>query len=98
MLAFSLILGISTTVEDAFTQNDQPYPGTQGVTTSFGFGELRNRLEFAIEANGMFVVTASNAGAGAKRRGVTVLGDLVLGVYRNDFAVCMLKASVASGI
>ncbi|MEC7205206.1 MAG: DUF302 domain-containing protein [Pseudomonadota bacterium] len=98
MLAFSLIMRISTTVEDAFTQNDQPYSGTRGVTTSFSFGELRNRLESAIEANGMFVVTASNAGAGAKRRGVTILGNLVLGVYRNDFAVRMLKASVASGI
>ena len=68
------------------------------MTTSFSFGELRNRLESAIEANGMFVVTAANASAGAKRRGVTIPGNLVLGVYRNDFAVCMLKASVASGI
>ena len=46
----------------------------------------------------MFVVTAANASAGAKRRGVTVPGNLVLGVYRNDFAARMLKTSVASGI
>ncbi|MEE3093446.1 MAG: DUF302 domain-containing protein [Pseudomonadota bacterium] len=68
------------------------------MTTSFSFGELRNRLGSAIEANGMFVVTAANASAGAKRRGVTVPGNLVLGVYRNDFAARMLKTSVASGI
>ena len=46
----------------------------------------------------MFVVTAANAGAGAKRRGVTIPGNLVLGVRRNVFAVRMLKTSVASGI
>jgi len=46
----------------------------------------------------MFVVTAANARAGAKRHGVTIPGNLVLGVYRNDFAVRMLQASVASGI
>ena len=46
----------------------------------------------------MFMVTAASASAGAKRRGVTVPGNLVRGVYRNDFAVRMLKASVASGI
>jgi len=44
VLAFSLIMGISTTAEAAFAQNDQPYPGTQVVTTAFSFGELRNRL------------------------------------------------------
>mgnify|MGYP000167730869 FL=1 len=46
----------------------------------------------------MFVVTAANASTGAKRRGVTIPGNLVLGVYRNDFAARMLKTSVASGI
>ena len=98
VLAFSVIMGISTTAEDAFAQYDQPYPGTQVVTTSFSFGELRNRLESAIAANGMFVVAAANASAGAKRRGVTKPGNLVLGVYRNDLAVRMRKKSVASGI
>ena len=39
----------------------------------------------------MFVVTAANASAGAKQRGVTILGNLVLGVYLNDFATRMLK-------
>ena len=39
------------------------------MTTSFSFGELRNRLKSAIEANGLLVVTAASANAGAKRRG-----------------------------
>ena len=46
----------------------------------------------------MFIVTAASASAGAKRRGIPIPGNLVLGVYRNDFAIRMLKASVASGI
>ena len=31
-------------------------------------------------------------------RDIDIPGNLVLGVYRNDFAVLMLKASVPSGI
>ena len=46
----------------------------------------------------MYVVTSASASAGAKHRGIKIPGNLVLGVYRNDFAVRMLKASVPSGI
>ena len=34
----------------------------------------------------------------ALARGVTIRGNAVIGVYRNDFAVRMLKASVPAGI
>ena len=46
----------------------------------------------------MFVVTAATASVGAKPLGVTIPGNLVRGVYRNDFAVRMLKTRVASEI
>ena len=78
--------------------NDTPYPGTKVIKTKHGFGKLRTRLEAAIEANKMYVVTMASASAGAKGRGIKIAGNLVVGVYRNDFAVRMLKASVASGI
>ena len=75
-----------------------PYPGTQTVKTSSGFKALWDKLEAAVKANGMFVVTRASASRGAAGRGVKIPGNLVIGVYRNDFAVRMLKASVPAGI
>ena len=46
----------------------------------------------------MFVVTRVSASAGAKRRSIKIAGNVVLGVYRNDFAVTMLRVSVPAGI
>lgn len=70
----------------------------QTVTTSKSFSELQKALEAAVTAQGMFVVTRACASCGAAKRGVDIPGNMVLGVYRNDFAVRMLEASVASGI
>jgi uncharacterized protein (DUF302 family) len=75
-----------------------PYPGTVVQTTPYSFDALHGRLEKAVEKSGMFVVTRASASAGAKARGLTIPGNMVLGVYRNDFAVRMLKASVPAGI
>lgn len=85
-------------VTPVIAENATPYPGTQVVKTSFGFGELRQRLESAIEKNKVYAVTRASASAGAKSRGIKIPGNLVIGVYRNDFAVRMLKASVPAGI
>ena len=56
------------------------------------------RLEQAIADNEMGLVTQASASAGAARRGVTIPGNRVVGVFRNDFAVRMLAASVSAGI
>jgi uncharacterized protein (DUF302 family) len=68
------------------------------VATTLGFEALVERLKGAIQANKMGLVTQACASCGAAKRGVTIPGNMVLGVYRNDFAVRMLEASVASGI
>lgn len=41
----------------------------------------------------MFVVTRACASCGAAQRGITIPGNTVIGVFRNDFAVRMLEAS-----
>jgi uncharacterized protein (DUF302 family) len=90
-----LALGVSAPV---FAGNPTPYPGTKVIKTKYSFSELRDRLENAVSANKMYVVTMASASAGAARRGIKIPGNLVIGVYRNDFAVRMLKASVSAGI
>ena len=91
----ALLILISAT---AHSEGKAPYPGTEIRKTEFRFAELRSRLETAIGKNGMFVVTSASASAGAKARGITIPGNMVIGVFRNDFAVRMLDASVPAGI
>lgn len=96
--AFATAFLFGAVGHSAQAANATPHPGTKVIATQFTFAQLRDRLESAIEKSGMYVVTSASASAGAKRRGVDIPGNLVLGVYRNDFAVRMLKASVPSGI
>ncbi len=91
----SIAVGIAAPAAGA---SEMPYPGTQVIKTPFGFKSLHQRLEAAVEKNKVFVVTRASASAGAKGRGITIPGNLVIGVYRNDFAVRMLEASVPAGI
>jgi uncharacterized protein (DUF302 family) len=87
-----------TAAAPGFAENPTPYPGTEVRKTGLAFGDLRSRLEAAIGKHGMFVVTSASASAGAKARGLAIPGNMVIGVYRNDFAVRMLEASVPAGI
>ncbi len=82
----------------ALANNDTPYPGTKVVATKQSFDQLWASLEAAIKANNMGIVARASASRGAAGRGVKIPGNLVVGVYRNDFAVRMLAASVPAGI
>ena len=79
-------------------QHDAPYPGTLVVASSHGFDDLVARLRQAIGDNSMGLVAAASASVGAASRGVKIPGNAVLMVFRSDYAVRMLAASVASGI
>jgi uncharacterized protein (DUF302 family) len=79
-------------------QSENPLAGTVTLESSRSFEELRSRLEEAVEANEFAVVTRASASAGAESRGVSIPGNLVVGVFRNDYAVRMLQASVPAGI
>lgn len=68
------------------------YPTTQD------FDGLLARLKAAVGDEGMALVTQASASEGAAGRGVTIPGNTLVGVYRNDFAVRMLEASIAAGI
>jgi len=77
---------------------DYPYPGTVTVPTPHKFDTLLTRLAKAISDNGMGLVAQASASRGAASRGVTIPGNAVLEVFRNDYAVRMLEASVPAGI
>jgi len=81
-----------------FAQSAPALPGTYTVTSSHGFDTLAARLEKAIESNKMGLVAQASASRGAAARGVKIRGNLVLMVFRNDYAVRMLAASVSAGI
>lgn len=91
---FALTLGPGPSWAD----KGYPHPGTNRIETVHSFTTLWNRLEQAIGANNMGLVGRASASVGAKRRKVKIPGNAVFGVYRNDFAVRMLQASVPAGI
>ena len=75
-----------------------PHPGTRSLSSEKSFAELVTALNGAIKENGMIAVSKASASAGAKRRGIDIAGNMVIGVFRNDVAVRMLAASIEAGI
>ena len=74
-------------------------PGWKVIKTQQGYAELVARLEQAIAENKMGLVARASATVGAKKvLDKDISGNTVIGVYRPDFAVRMLEASVAAGI
>ncbi len=72
--------------------------GWQVMPTSLGYDVLVGKLTASIKEEGMLLVTQASASSGAKGRGLKIPGNKIVGVYRNDYAVRMLEASVAAGI
>ena len=78
---------------------DWPAPaGWSVIDTNHGYAALVERLNAAVKANKMGLVTRASATLGAKSLGKTIPGNMVVGVYRPDYAVRMLEASVPAGI
>lgn len=75
-----------------------PLPGTRTLPSKLGFDALLTRVEAAVEANKMGLVAQASASRGAAGRGVKIPGNAVLMVFRNDYAVRMLQASIAAGV
>ena len=73
-------------------------PGWSVNKTTYNYADLIKRLDAAVKANKMGLVTRASATKGAASKGVTIPGNMVIGVYRPDFAIRMLEASVPAGI
>lgn len=77
---------------------DPALPGTLTLASRHNFQTLATRVEAAVSAQKMGLVATASASAGAVGRGVRIPGNTVLMVFRNDYAVRMLQASVSAGI
>jgi uncharacterized protein (DUF302 family) len=75
-----------------------PRQGWAVHDTAQGYSELLDSLKAAIKAEGMFIVTQAGPTGAAKKRGITIPGNRVVGVYRNDYAVRALATSTAAMI
>ncbi len=73
-------------------------PGLRTLSSPHSFDTLVGRLEKSIAAHKMGLVAQASASRGAAGRGVRIAGNAVLMVFRNDYAVRMLAASVPAGI
>jgi len=72
--------------------------GWRVIATPYEFSDLVARVKTSVKAEKMLLVTQASASAGAKGRGIVIPGNRIMGVYRNDYALRMLEASVAAGI
>jgi uncharacterized protein (DUF302 family) len=68
------------------------------VAAPYDFATLVSRLEASVTKNDMLVVAKASASAGAEKRGLKIPGDAVVLVFRNDFAVRMLRADTGAGL
>jgi uncharacterized protein (DUF302 family) len=82
----------------ALAQQTAAVGGTTTIKSPHAFDALVARLEKSIADQKMGLVAQASASKGAAARGVKIPGNAVLMVFRNDYAVRMLAASVPAGI
>ncbi|MFT6775546.1 MAG: hypothetical protein ACJA1L_003268 [Paracoccaceae bacterium] len=75
-----------------------PRPGWQVMPTDKPYAALLADLKTAVRAAKMGIVTEAGPTGAAASRGITIPGNRVVGVFRNDFAVRALAASEAAMI
>lgn len=68
------------------------------IQSRYRLAETISRLENAVAANGLGIVTRANAQNGAKSLGQSIPGNQVWGLFGPRFAIRMLKDSVDAGI
>ena len=92
-VALGLMAGTAVAQEPA----DFPYDGMIRIDTEYDFPTLWSRLEGAVRDHEMLLLLQASASRGAATRDIDIPGNGVMDIYRNDFAVRMLNASVAAG-
>jgi len=94
-VAAGLAIGLAALSVQAAANNGLPEIRT--VNSQVPFDTMVQRLEKSIVDNKMGLVAQASASKGAASKGIKIPGNAVLMVFRPDFAVRMLKASIAAG-
>ncbi|WP_298819092.1 DUF302 domain-containing protein [uncultured Roseibium sp.] len=89
-----LIVAVGVSQADSLSNRE----GWKVIPTEQSYSDLVESVKAAVKAEKMLLVTQASASAGAKGRGLKIPGNRIMGVYRNDYAIRMLEASVAAGI
>ncbi len=96
VLVFAMALLGSTGVASAGPL--APREGWEIARSGKSWAALLESLKAAVKEAGMAVVTEAGPTEAARARGVTIPGNRVVGVFRNDFAVRVLELSTAAMI
>ncbi|MGR3759745.1 DUF302 domain-containing protein [Roseobacteraceae bacterium NS-SX3] len=98
-VALTALAAIATAIATAAAAKDiTPREGWAVFETEKTYGQLVKDVISAVKAEGMGVVTQAGPTQAAARRGITIPGNRVIGVFNNDFAVKILETSTAAMI
>lgn len=75
-----------------------PQDGWNVINTDKSYATLVDDLRLAIVEADMLIVTEASPTAAAAERGETIPGNRVIGVFRNDYAVEIIRQSVPAMI
>lgn len=75
-----------------------PRPGFEVFATPLSFDALVAAVRQAVRDEGLIVVTQAGPTAAARKRGIDIPGNRVIGVFNNDYAVRVLATSTAAMI
>jgi len=84
---FMAVIASLITISAAIAGTVRQQGGWVVIDTHYPFAALVERLETAVKAEHMGLVTSASASEGAKAAGIQIPGNRVVGVFRNDFAV-----------
>lgn len=93
-----LLLGAGLALSSQAMADNWPDKGWEVIPTEQGYTALLESLQSAISEADMFVVTEAGPTEAAAQRGIEIPGNRVVGVFRNDFAVRILRQSVPAMI
>ncbi|WIX32628.1 DUF302 domain-containing protein [Salinicola sp. JS01] len=95
---WTLALMLMMVVSPGMAQTRWPENGWQVISTQQSYTTLLSHLKSAVTDNGMGIVTDVGPTQVAAQRGVKIPGNRVIGVFRNDLAVEILRLSVPAMI
>ncbi|MBZ9566963.1 DUF302 domain-containing protein [Modicisalibacter tunisiensis] len=98
ILPWALGLMLMMVASTGMAQTRWPADGWQVIPTQQSYTTLLNRLKRAVTDNDMGIVTDVGPTQVAAQRGVKIPGNRVVGVFRNDLAVEILRLSVPAMI